>query len=94
MSHCFQEWCVTRDTLTEDEDLITHPSSRRAQDREWQVWTRSGLKPRHEHAEYVVAVDIPSGRLAPGDYILMLSALDSSGNPEEVNSYSFRVVKP
>jgi hypothetical protein len=58
-----------------------------------QIWNRSNLEPRLENAGYAVAVDIPSGRLAPGDYIMTLSALDSAGELEEVNNYFFRIVK-
>jgi hypothetical protein len=57
------------------------------------IWNRSNLNPRLEDAVYAVAVDIPAGRLAPGDYILTLSARDSAGEPEEVNSYYFRIIK-
>ncbi len=58
-----------------------------------QIWKGSTLKPRLENADYAVSVDIPSGRLVPGDYILKLSALDSAGESEEITSYFFRITK-
>lgn len=58
-----------------------------------QIWNRSNLETRLENDGYAVTVDIPSDRLAPSDYILTLSALDSAGELEEVNSYFFRIVK-
>jgi hypothetical protein len=58
-----------------------------------QIWKRSTLKPRSERTDYAVAADIPTDTLIPGDYILKLSVLDSAGEPEEVNSYFFRIIK-
>jgi hypothetical protein len=58
-----------------------------------QIWKVSTLKPRLENSDYAVSVDIPAGRLVPGDYILKLSTLDSAGEPEEIASYFFRITK-
>lgn len=58
-----------------------------------QIWKGSTLKPRLENDDYAVSVDVPAGRLVPGDYILKLSALDSAGEPEEITSYFFRITK-
>jgi hypothetical protein len=41
----------------------------------------------------VITAQIPAQKLAQGDYILTLSAVDSAGEPEEVNRYFFRVTK-
>jgi hypothetical protein len=58
-----------------------------------QIWMRSTLKPRPESTDYAVTAEIPTEILITGDYILKLSVLDSAGEPEEVNSYFFRIIK-
>jgi hypothetical protein len=58
-----------------------------------EILKRSALKPRLENDGYTVAVEIPSGRLAPGDYILTLSAGRIDGETEEVNNYFLRITK-
>ncbi len=57
-----------------------------------QVWEQQ-IRPRAGQAKtFIIAAQVPAGRLTRGDYILTLSAVDSTGQPEEVNRYFFRVV--
>ncbi|MBA3711671.1 MAG: hypothetical protein H0W76_04375 [Pyrinomonadaceae bacterium] len=59
-----------------------------------QIWNRQTVKPRIDGANgAVITVHIPAGKLILGDYILTLSSVKSTGDPEEVNRYFFRVIK-
>ncbi len=54
-----------------------------------QVWNRRSLKLQSG----AVSVNVPANKLPLGDYILTLSALTPTGEPEEINRYFFRVVR-
>ena len=54
-----------------------------------QVWSRRSLKP----GAGVITVNVPAAKLPMADYILTLSATTPTGETEEINRYSFRVVK-
>lgn len=54
-----------------------------------QIWDRQSITPRSN----VVSINVPANRLPMGDYILRLSAKNSSGEMEEVNRYYFRVIR-
>ncbi|MCM3871184.1 MAG: hypothetical protein ND895_10900 [Pyrinomonadaceae bacterium] len=57
-----------------------------------QVWEQQ-IKPRAGRATTsIISAQIPVSRLPVGDYILTLSAINSTGQPEEVNRYFFRVI--
>ena len=54
-----------------------------------QVWNQRLLKPRSG----VITVNVPADKLPVEDYILSLSATTPSGEMEEINVYSFRVLR-
>ncbi|HKX30169.1 MAG TPA: hypothetical protein VJ302_20940 [Blastocatellia bacterium] len=57
------------------------------------VWTQPNLKARLNPVDPAfIIVPIPAAQLEPGDYILTLSAIDSTGKAEELNRYFFRIV--
>jgi hypothetical protein len=57
-----------------------------------QVWNQQTIKPHRDGAPgAIITASIPAGKLPHGDYILTLSAVSSTGEPEEVNRYFFRV---
>jgi hypothetical protein len=59
-----------------------------------QVWKEQAIKPRIDDSNNAIIIaQIPAGKLAAGDYILTLSAINSRGEREEVNRYFFRVLK-
>ncbi len=55
-----------------------------------EVFSRRGLR---AGGGGFVALNVPAGVLAPDDYRVVLSGVNSSGDPEEVGSYYFRVLK-
>jgi hypothetical protein len=54
-----------------------------------QIWTQRSLTPRSG----VISVNAPADKFPLGDYILTISATTATGETEEVNRYSFRVVR-
>ena len=58
-----------------------------------QVWKQQSIKPHIFGASAVITVQIPADKLALGDYILTLSAVNPTGKPEEVNGYFFSVIR-
>ncbi|MCM3901133.1 MAG: hypothetical protein ND866_05460 [Pyrinomonadaceae bacterium] len=57
-----------------------------------QVWDQQ-IKPRAGQARTsIISTQIPLSKLPIGDYIVTLSAVNSTGRPEEVNRYFFRVI--
>ena len=58
-----------------------------------QVWKQQTIKPRIYATNAVVTVHIPADKLALGDYILTISAINPTGKPEEVNGYFFSVIR-
>jgi hypothetical protein len=50
------------------------------------------LKTEPRNAHYVVPVTVTGDILTPGDYQLKLSGVADSGQPEFIDSYSFRVI--
>ncbi|HWP42521.1 MAG TPA: hypothetical protein VNO14_04750, partial [Blastocatellia bacterium] len=58
-----------------------------------QVWRQESIKPHRGGAGAAITINIPASRLALGDYILTLSAVNETGEPEEVNRYFFRVIR-
>jgi hypothetical protein len=56
-----------------------------------QVWNQQ-IKPADNHTR-TISVQIPAGKLPLGDYILTLSAVDSTAQTEEINRYFFRVIR-
>ena len=54
-----------------------------------QVWEQQ-IKPNARNS--IITAQIPANRLPVGDYILTLSAVDPTGNLEELNRYFFRVI--
>lgn len=58
-----------------------------------QIWSRGSLKARQqEKTGGIVSVTIPSDKIPKNDYILTLSAINSSNESEEINRYFFRVI--
>ena len=58
-----------------------------------QIWSRSSLKARQQEKDGgIVSVTIPSNKIPRNDYILTLSAINSSNDSEEINRYFFRVI--
>ncbi len=55
-----------------------------------QVWEQQ-IKPRARIS--IISAQIPASKLPVGDYILTLSAVRPTGQPEEVNRYFFRFIK-
>lgn len=55
-----------------------------------QVWEQQ-IKPQARTS--IISAQIPASKLPVGDYILTLSAVHPTGQPEEVNRYFFRVIK-
>jgi len=53
------------------------------------VWSQRRLNPRAGK----VIVNVPAGKLPFNDYILTLSATDRAGETQEINQYSFRVIR-
>jgi hypothetical protein len=53
------------------------------------VWNQRLLKPRSG----VITVNVPADKLPVEDYILTLSATTPAGELEEINGYSFRVLR-
>jgi cell division protein FtsB len=58
-----------------------------------EVWRQSGLKARPVGGGRAVSLSVPSRLLSKRDYVLSLSGLGARGEPEEVERYSFRVVR-
>ena len=58
-----------------------------------QVWKQQTVKPHIQGATAIITVRIPADKLALGDYILTLSAVNPTGKPEEVNGYFFSVIR-
>jgi hypothetical protein len=54
-----------------------------------QVWNQRSLKPRAG----AITVNVPADKLAGDDYFLRLSATTPTGETEEINRYSFRVIR-
>jgi len=54
-----------------------------------QVWSRRSLKPRSG----AITVNVPADKLPMNDYILTLSATNPTGETEEINRYTFRVLR-
>jgi hypothetical protein len=59
------------------------------------VWQKQGLKRQisNTHLKFLI-VELPSNVLLEGDYILRITGATNSKNVEEVDAYSFRVVRP
>jgi hypothetical protein len=59
------------------------------------VWQKQGLKRQitNTHLKFLI-VELPSNVLLEGDYILRITGITNRKNVEEVDAYSFRVVKP
>jgi hypothetical protein len=53
------------------------------------VWSQRSLKP----GAGVITVRVPANKLPMNDYFLTLSATTPAGEPEEINRYSFRVIR-
>ncbi len=53
------------------------------------AWSQPQLKPRTGK----VIVNVPAGKLPFNDYILTLSATNRAGETQEINQYSFRVIR-
>jgi hypothetical protein len=53
------------------------------------IWSRQQLKSRAGK----VIVTVPAGKLPFNDYILTLSGTNRTGATEEINRYSFRVIR-
>jgi hypothetical protein len=51
------------------------------------VFKSGGLKPRRK----LLDVYVPAAKLAPGDYLVRLSARNAAGETDSVADYSFRV---
>jgi hypothetical protein len=58
-----------------------------------EVWRQSGLRVQAGSPTSAVTAGVPAAKLAPGDYILTLSGQTSAGEPEEIERYSFRILK-
>jgi len=58
-----------------------------------QVWGQQIRPPGDHPKNSIVSAQIPAGKLPLGDYIVTLSAINSTGQPEEVNRYFFRVIR-
>jgi hypothetical protein len=54
-----------------------------------QVWTRRSLKQKSG----AITVDVPADKLPVNDYILTLSVITPTRETEEINNYSFRVIR-
>jgi len=57
------------------------------------VWRKQGLKARTVKNGASISLTTPARKLTSGDYILMLSGIDSPAKVEEINRYFFRVEK-
>jgi hypothetical protein len=55
--------------------------------------TKTGLKPRRTSSGKILLVQVSSNRLPPGDYIVHVSGITSSGTVESVEDYAFRLRK-
>jgi hypothetical protein len=53
------------------------------------VWSQRSLKP----GAGVITVTVPANKLPMNDYFLTLSATTPAGEPEEINRYTFRVIR-
>jgi hypothetical protein len=58
------------------------------------VWRSPRLKARVAGTRKLVSVTVPAALLQPHQYVLELNGLTTSGSPEPVNTFPFRVVKP
>ncbi len=56
---------------------------------EAEVWNQRPIDPRSN----AITVNVPANKLPLGDYILTLSAMTPTGEQEEINRYSFRVLR-
>ena len=57
------------------------------------IWQQSGLKSwENSNGVHLIAVVLPSAVLKKGSYIVTLTGV-AKGNPEEIDSYIFRVVR-
>lgn len=57
------------------------------------IWSAGKLKAETPPSGKTVSIDLPSSLLQPGDYILTLRGVSSSGSLETVAEYSFRIAK-
>lgn len=57
-----------------------------------QVWDQKLRRRTGQAAASTISAQIPVSKLPRGDYILTLSAINLTGQPEEVNRYFFRVI--
>ena len=57
------------------------------------VWTQSGLKAQSNGSGKAVVLHLPPKLFAKRDYMLSLSGATAEGKSEDVEQYSFRVVK-
>jgi hypothetical protein len=57
------------------------------------VWTQSGLKAQSNGSGKTVVLHLPPKLFAKRDYMLSLSGATAEGKSEDVEQYSFRVVK-
>jgi hypothetical protein len=59
------------------------------------VWSRRATKARaQENKGSLISVAVPAHILSTGDYILILAASAGSNEPQEINRYFFRVLRP
>lgn len=58
-----------------------------------EIWSRGGLKARSIKSGIEVKMRLPARLLSNRDYILSLRGAGAGGQPEDVDEYSFRVVK-
>jgi len=57
------------------------------------VSSKTGVKPRANRSGPVLTLDLSGRLLRPGDYIVQLYGLTSSGVPEPAADYSFRILR-
>lgn len=58
-----------------------------------EVWSQIGIKAHRQGSGKTVLLQIPARLLARRDYVLTLSGVTASGEVEDLNDYSFRVVE-
>jgi len=57
------------------------------------ISSKTGVKPRANRSGPVLTLDLSGRLLRPGDYIVQLYGLTSSGVPEPAADYSFRILR-
>lgn len=57
------------------------------------VWRQSGLNVQPGAGTSTVIAGVPAAKLPPGDYVLTLSGQTTAGEAEEIDRYSFRVLR-